>query len=139
MRDNRLVRSSDRHKLLLQTVHFDVALIADNKAPLGIEHGEALRHVVQRRVALGLGPQLLLLSLDAIGRTLVRVLVTRRKLLEWRTASDAQQSARTDLSGFYSSMWVLPAVALAAAMVVVTARSNTWTLVGFQPFGQADG
>ena len=35
------------------------------------------------------------ISLEAIARTASRVLVTRRKLLEWRTASDAQRAART--------------------------------------------
>ena len=40
------------------------------------------------------------LSLDAIGRTSgPRARHTPTKLLEWRTASDAQQNARTDLSG----------------------------------------
>src|SRR5439155_5810697 len=51
------------------------------------------------------------------------------KLLEWRTASDAERSARTDLSGFYISMWVLPAAAVVAAMVVAIARSDTWTVI----------
>ncbi|MBI4952336.1 MAG: cyclic beta 1-2 glucan synthetase [Myxococcales bacterium] len=50
----------------------------------------------------------------AIARTSVR-LVTRRKLLEWRTAADAQASARRCLGGAYLSMWAAPAAAAASA------------------------
>jgi hypothetical protein len=34
-----------------------------------------------------------LVSVDAVGRTLVRVLVTRRRLLEWRTSGDSEGDA----------------------------------------------
>ncbi len=53
------------------------------------------------------------ISLDAIGRTLVRLLFTRKRLLEWQTASDAERTARNGLAGFYATMWIAPAVALA--------------------------
>ncbi len=54
-----------------------------------------------------------LVSLDAIGRTLVRLLVTHRRLLEWQTSSEAERTARTTLAGFYATMWIEPVVALA--------------------------
>jgi cellobiose phosphorylase len=93
------------------------------------QHGRLVAHTLWRQLlrdafAIGSLPYDAYLSVDAIGRTAVRVLGTRRKLLEWRTASDAQRSARTDLAGFYVSMWVLPAVALLAAIVVGIARSS---------------
>jgi hypothetical protein len=47
-------------------------------------------------------------SLDAIARTMARMFVTRRRLLEWTTASELSRAARTDLPGFYSKMWVAP-------------------------------
>jgi cellobiose phosphorylase len=53
------------------------------------------------------------ISLDAIGRTLVRVLVTRKRLLEWQTASDAEGIAQSGPAGFYATMWLAPALALA--------------------------
>ncbi len=55
------------------------------------------------------------MSLDAIVRTLVRVLITRRRLLEWQTSSDAERSARTDLGSFFNTMWIAPALALVMA------------------------
>ena len=41
---------------------------------------------------------------DAIGRTLYRLFVTRRHLLEWVTAAQAQLGAALDLAGFYRRM-----------------------------------
>jgi cellobiose phosphorylase len=56
------------------------------------------------------------LNLDAIARTLLRMLVTRRRLLEWQTASDAERTALTHLAGFYATMWIAPALALAGGL-----------------------
>ena len=53
-------------------------------------------------------------SLDAILRTLVRVLLTKKKLLEWKTASDAERTAGGNLSGFIRSMWFPPLVSVSA-------------------------
>jgi cellobiose phosphorylase len=52
-------------------------------------------------------------SLDAIGRTLIRLLLTRKRLLEWQTSSDAERTIRTGLIDFYATMWIAPVGALA--------------------------
>ena len=52
-------------------------------------------------------------SLDAIFRTLWRVTISHRHLLEWQTSSDASRTARSDLAGSYASMWVAPAIGIA--------------------------
>lgn len=54
---------------------------------------------------------------DAIGRTLVRLLFTRRLLLEWVTAAQTQLSPRLDLPGFYRRM--AGAVAIGGALIVL--------------------
>ncbi len=41
---------------------------------------------------------------DAIARTLFRLFVSRRQLLEWVTAAQAKISVRLDLRGFYRWM-----------------------------------
>jgi hypothetical protein len=56
------------------------------------------------------------ISLDAIGRTLTRMLWTRRNLLEWQTAGEAQRNARGDLAGFVISMWAAPLLAVVVAV-----------------------
>ena len=41
---------------------------------------------------------------DAIVRTLYRLFVSRRKMLEWKTAAQAKFASRPDLGGFYRNM-----------------------------------
>jgi cellobiose phosphorylase len=57
-------------------------------------------------------------ALDAIGRAALRVLITRRKLLEWRTARDAQRAAKGSLAAAFRAMWVGPVVAIGAAIAL---------------------
>ncbi|MGH7139275.1 MAG: glycosyltransferase family 2 protein, partial [Pirellulales bacterium] len=58
------------------------------------------------------------LSFDAIARTLVRVLWTKKNLLEWKTASSAERGAPEDLAGFFRTMWFVPAIAVMTTLVV---------------------
>jgi cyclic beta-1,2-glucan synthetase len=60
------------------------------------------------------------ISLDAIGRTLVRLLVTRKRLLEWQTSGDSERTTRADLAGFYATMWIAPIVALLSGFLLVS-------------------
>lgn len=76
------------------------------------------RQVLQQGFALACLPYDAFMSLDAIGRTMVRLLVTGRGLLEWRTARDAQRTACSDISGCYASMWVLPLTGILAAVAL---------------------
>src|SRR5436190_1569865 len=63
---------------------------------------------------------------DAIGRTLVRLLVTRRNLLQWVTAAQANLSSRLDLGGAYRRMSGGVAIAVAAAVLVEWLRPDAW-------------
>ncbi|HEY6179494.1 MAG TPA: hypothetical protein VIX73_33800, partial [Kofleriaceae bacterium] len=60
-------------------------------------------------------------SLDAIGRATLRMLITRRNLLEWRTARDAQRTARTSFGDAVAAMWFGPALAVTAAVYLAPA------------------
>jgi cellobiose phosphorylase len=53
-------------------------------------------------------------ALDAIGRSWLRLLITRRNLLEWRTARDAQRTTRVSLVSSLRAMWIGPALTAAA-------------------------
>ena len=61
-------------------------------------------------------PHQALVAADAIVRTLYRVYVARRRLLEWQTASQVEQSSAGGRAIVWRLMW--PAVALAAAGAV---------------------
>ena len=51
------------------------------------------------------------ISADAIVRTMTRMLWTKTKMLEWKTANEASLGASTDLAGFWQTMWFGPALA----------------------------
>ena len=58
-------------------------------------------------------------SVDAIVRTIFRLFITRRHLLEWQTASDAEKSGATTLGGYYNEMRLSVALTIALGVAVV--------------------
>ncbi len=77
------------------------------------------RHLGQAFLTFAFLPYDAFISLDAIGRTLLRLLFTRKRLLEWQTAGDSERAAGADLLGFYSTMWIAPVTALASGGFLV--------------------
>ena len=63
-------------------------------------------------------------SLDAIVRTGVRMLFTRKRMLEWKTASDAEREGSGDLFGCYRTMWIAPALATITAVMLTMWRPD---------------
>ncbi len=51
-------------------------------------------------------------SLDAIVRTLIRLCLTRRRLLEWQTSSDSERGSHLDLANSYAKFWAAPTLML---------------------------
>jgi cellobiose phosphorylase len=88
--------------------------------------GSGGRHLAQAFLTIAFLPYDAFISLDAVGRTLVRLLVTRRRLLEWQTASDAEHTARTDLPGFYATMWIAPLLAFASGAGLTLFHPQHW-------------
>jgi cellobiose phosphorylase len=75
--------------------------------------GACGRQAGQAGLSLALLPYEAFLSLDAIWRTLLRLLVTHRRLLEWRISLDSEGDSREHLAGFYAMMQVSPFAAVA--------------------------
>ena len=65
---------------------------------------------------------------DAIARTLYRVYVSRRHLLEWVTAAQAKMRPQPGLLGFYRRMGGGVALGL-AGVVALAAAPNSWPVV----------
>ena len=65
---------------------------------------------------------------DAIARTLWRLCVTRRHLLEWVPAAQASIGPRLNLGGFYRRMAASPAIGMAALGAACLAGHGTWPL-----------
>jgi cyclic beta-1,2-glucan synthetase len=67
-------------------------------------------------------------SLDAVARTVWRLLVTRKRLLEWQTAGEAERMAHTGPAGFYVTMWNAPVVGLVCAVLLALWQRGHWPL-----------
>ncbi|MGH9366406.1 MAG: glycosyl transferase, partial [Thermoanaerobaculia bacterium] len=101
-------------------------------------HGIAKRSFVRgvaADLAVGLSQTLLRVVLlahqswlrsDAILRTLWRLIVTRRRLLEWVPAAQAQSALDLEIAGFYRRMRGALWLAVAAGTLVAAAGSGGW-------------
>lgn len=67
---------------------------------------------------------------DAIIRTLYRLFVSRKNMLEWRTASQAHKSSGSGVSDYYSMMYGAVVIAIIGLLIPVAADS-TGAFVGF--------
>ena len=61
-------------------------------------------------------------SLDAILRTLWRLFITHRRLLEWNPSNNPDRDGGTDFSGSCRTMWIAPVIATAAAVTIALLR-----------------
>jgi cyclic beta-1,2-glucan synthetase len=66
------------------------------------------------------------LMVDAIGRTLFRLFVSRRNLLQWVTAAQANLRPQLDLTGAYRRMSGGVAIALLAVVLIGHFRPEAW-------------
>lgn len=62
--------------------------------------------VCQSVLQLAFMPYLAYLMCDAVARTIIRVLITRRNMLEWVTAADMEVSLKNDVLSFWKRMWI---------------------------------
>ena len=74
------------------------------------------RQLGQMFLTLAFLPYDAFISIDAILRTLLRLLVTHKRLLEWKTSSDSELISRSDLVSCFAKMWVAPITAMASAL-----------------------
>ncbi len=87
-----------------------------------LEAGRSLvRPLTQGFLMLALLPYEAALAVDAIARTLFRMLVTRRHLLEWRTAADTDRVSADDLPSFIRGLAVSPLAAILLATLLILA------------------
>jgi cellobiose phosphorylase len=71
------------------------------------------------------------ISLDAVTRTLWRLVFTRRHLLEWQTADDNECDDKDSLRSFYAAMWCAPLLALGtSATIFYLGNPASWIVLG---------
>ncbi len=97
-------------------------LRAPDEVPWGPYAGGVLRtlgrQLVREAVGVASLPHDAWLGTDAILRTGARVWVTGRNLLEWRTAADAQRSAKDDVVASYAATWISPTLAIGGTIAL---------------------
>jgi cellobiose phosphorylase len=99
---------------------------------LAATSSEASRHAAQTALTLAFLPYEATVSLDAIGRTAWRMLVTHRRLLEWNPSADEKPdrrrfddtARRSELATSVKAMWIAPVIATATA-ILLTASAPT--------------
>ena len=86
--------------------------------------GTAVRHASQTLLTLAFLPYEATVNLDAIARTAWRMLVSRRRLLEWSPSvpnptegSEPQHPPDGTIASAFASMWIAPFIALSTAVV----------------------
>ncbi|MDD5387899.1 MAG: glucoamylase family protein [Gallionellaceae bacterium] len=80
-------------------------------------HGAGQRFV-QAGFALATLPHEAFYSLDAILRTLWRLLVTKQRLLEWNPSGDQERHSRSDLAASFRAMGFAPVLAVGGAITL---------------------
>ncbi len=94
--------------------------------------GDARKNTAQFLVVLTGLAHHAYLNADAVVRTLYRTLVSRRRLLEWVTAAQAEQGRARNLTDMLRFMW--PGVAVALAFAALVAALRPTALVVAAPF-----
>ena len=82
------------------------------------------RHVVQAMLAVVFLPYETFFSLDAIVRTIWRMLVSHTRLLEWSPSTDPDRDCRSDLASYCRTMWIGPVLATAAVLYLMLSDSG---------------
>jgi hypothetical protein len=84
------------------------------------------RHAGQALLTIAFLPYDACLCLDAIVRTIGRLVITRRNLLQWQTASEVEESESGTLGRFFATMWCGPVLALAFLAVPIIYAGSMW-------------
>ncbi|MCX5830020.1 MAG: cyclic beta 1-2 glucan synthetase [Deltaproteobacteria bacterium] len=63
-------------------------------------------------------------SMDAVLRTIWRMLVANKRLLEWNPSGDSDRTIRKGLAGAIRTMWISPFIAVAATIHLALSRSE---------------
>ncbi len=66
---------------------------------------------------------------DAILRTLTRLFISRRHMLEWTTSAQASASPHPDIPGFYRQMLPSTALGVGLSLVTLVITPSSWPLI----------
>jgi cyclic beta-1,2-glucan synthetase len=90
----------------------------------------ARRHFVQAVFTLVCLPYEAFFSLDAVVRSVWRMLITHKRLLEWNLSGDLDRNSRTDFVDSCRTMWIAPVMATAAVITLAASRPAALAVAG---------
>ncbi len=97
----------------------DDVLVEQHLRAVAVTAGRQLAHSAFTLACL---PYEAYYSLDAIARTVWRMLVSRRRLLEWNPSSNEEANGAADAAAPWRAMWVAPTVAALTAAYLLFER-----------------
>ena len=74
-------------------------------------------------ISLGCVPYKAYSALKAIGKTIYRLLVTHKNLLEWTTSEEAERLGKTDLMSYYKNMFINVIAGVLSVIIYVQDKS----------------
>ncbi len=80
-------------------------------------------------LAIAFLPHKAYISLDAIIRTIYRMTVSKKHLLQWTTAEDAEKNAKTDYISYYKSMIINIVLGVLGLFALFLVKSYAITLI----------
>ncbi|WP_240003900.1 GH36-type glycosyl hydrolase domain-containing protein [Luteibacter sp. 9135] len=88
----------------------------------GVQSRAAAEHALRLGLSIAWLPHDARLSVDAIARSLWRVCVSRKHLLEWRSSADVERQGRGSRQIPWGALWAGPATAIVVAALLAVAR-----------------
>jgi cyclic beta-1,2-glucan synthetase len=102
-------------------------LAVQHLAAAGRSMGRRLAHDLFTLVCL---PYEAFFSLDAIVRTVWRMLVAHKRLLEWSPSNDPDRMKRTSLASSCRAMWFAPLLSFVMAIYLALSNPSAWGAAG---------
>ena len=87
-------------------------------------------HVIQAAFTLICLPYEAYFSIDAILRTLWRILISHKQLLEWNPSDNPRRNRRNDMVNYFGSMWFAPVFAAVTAITIFFSRPAALAVAG---------
>ncbi|WP_323506973.1 MULTISPECIES: glucoamylase family protein [unclassified Glaciimonas] len=78
-----------------------------------------VNYLIQALLTLAFLPYEACYSIDAILRTIWRMLISHRRMLEWNPSSEISRHSANDIFSSFRAMWMAPLLAVAIAVIVI--------------------
>ena len=82
--------------------------------------------IIRALLEIGTLPDKAYTMVKAIAKTLYRLLISKKHLLEWTTAEEAEKNSKTDIVSYYKNMW--PNLVLGVILLLLS-YANPWVII----------